>query len=253
MNWLADNWLTLVTTIVGLVATVAVSHYYAMKGKATRIIRCKVNSLNYISASVARFPGLTVRYTGYGEALENFTITDLLIWNGGTEAIRKGDVAIAEPIAIVMKEGCTILDYNLVKTNNSASRVDLSRSKEKTKLRISFDHLNISDGMHIALIHTGKGSADVVVEGSIVGGGKVERMPPVPVTVLHQLGSFAGWKWWLFVFTLLAGCIGFDVYKIGHLPQTASFITGGLAAWVVDHVMGRRRVHKDFAIRQRAL
>jgi hypothetical protein len=251
VSFLAENWLNVVgvaLAVAGLVLTWWLSRYYYRRAAVIRRTSYQAQSLRVISSTVTGIPGLTVRYSGHGEPLDNFTLARFLFWNSGTEPVRKQDVPATAPLAIVAKGTAKFLHHWTVKENNPANGWEVQRNQDKTRLRVSFEFLNPNDGVQLVILHTGTGQDDLTMEGNIVGAGA-----PTPVPVR--------WEWppeWAFytkrklliILAVIAAASAFDWWWSGRLPFVG---TMGLS-WFGSHLQmiwsaERRRkkeLHPDF-------
>jgi hypothetical protein len=251
VSWLAENWLNLVgvaLSVAGLVLTWWLSRHYYRRGAVVRRTSYQAQSLTVISSNVTGIPGLTVRYSGHGEPVDNFTVSRFLFWNAGTEPIRKQDVPATAPLAIVAKGGTKILEWGIVKQNNTANGWDIQRNQDKTRLRVSFEFLDPKDGIQLFILHTGTGQDDLTMEGNIVGAGAPAPVPfrwewPVELSLLTK-------KKLVIMLAVIAATSGVDWWMSGRIPIIGSmafgWVSGQLhAVWAAQR-RRKKEIHPDF-------
>jgi hypothetical protein len=120
-SWLAENWPALTLTSIGILAGGVIAHLYHILAKKEKRPLYAVRSLNVIKNSKAKLPHLIIHYQGYGEDLDNFSVTYLLVWNSGKETIAKKD--IAEPFKIAIKSDYKLIDAVIIATNKAANQI----------------------------------------------------------------------------------------------------------------------------------
>src|SRR5207248_1661915 len=87
-------------------------------------------SNNIVRNLTTQIPEVQIGYHGYGQPVENLTVTKLLFWNGGKEAIRKGDVTKADPLRIRVRQGCIILGVSTLYTD-PVNQFTVTRSADR--------------------------------------------------------------------------------------------------------------------------
>ena len=174
-EWLVSNWFGVLATIAGL----ASSYMFFVRGKRDRR-PCYYCSSDYIIESAHELiPGLRLHFDGHGADLFDFSISKLVIWNSGRETIRKEDVASADPLRVLIKEGRSILAAKIVYQSNSANLFKCSVNREKTVATVSFDYLDFEQVVVVEVAHTGTEDDHLTLTGTIKGapgGGKIQRI-----------------------------------------------------------------------------
>jgi hypothetical protein len=118
-----------------------------------------------------KLPKLRVHYHGYGEDLEDVTVSYLCFWNDGGGTINNLDVQKADPVAIRVPEGIRIVDAIVLKKSREAIGLGCIVSQDKTRALLTFDFLDKNDGILVCLIHTGTELTAVSLTGTIRGTG----------------------------------------------------------------------------------
>jgi len=137
------------------------------KGKKVRKPRYYIKSHNLVTDFSSKITKLKMLYDN--EQIERLTVSKIAFWNGG-ETINKVDIADTEPLRIETIGSCDIVDANVIKVVNPVNNfcVEIINKKE---VRILFDFLDRGQGGAIQIMHTGKESSDIKVDGFVKGAG----------------------------------------------------------------------------------
>lgn len=157
---------------VGLVITITaiiLAIVFYSRSKKVRKPRFYVRSHNLVTDFSSKITKLKMLYGDM--QIDRLTVSKIAFWNDGTETIDKVDIANAEPLRIEAVGSYDILDANVIKEINPVNKfhVEIINKKE---VRILFDFLDKGQGGAIQIVHTGKGSSDIKVDGFVKGGGK---------------------------------------------------------------------------------
>lgn len=167
--WLQENALTILIALIGIIATIVV---YII-GKRVKKPIYAIRSTNLIQDFTSRFEKLEIKYAD--EQIANLTATKVVFWNSGKDTINGGDIAPANPLMIKVKDGYKLLDASVLYTKEDANQFKIIPSQDGAHVLIQFDYLDKGEGGVIQLLHTGKSSDDVEVNGTIKGAGKPNR------------------------------------------------------------------------------
>jgi hypothetical protein len=155
--------------LVGIIAIILAVIFFR-RGQRTKKPTFYIRSSNLIADFSSKLAKLQILYSSKG--IESLTVSKIAFWNDGAQTIDSRDVAQADPLRIVLKEGYEILDVSVISIKNEANRFDVVQLEEGSSVKISFDYLDKHEGGVIQLIHTGKGSSDIEVLGIVKGVGK---------------------------------------------------------------------------------
>jgi len=104
------------------------------------------------------------------------TITKVIFWNRGNEPIRKDDIAVADPIKIVVGSKYEIFEAEILNdTANGANRFELVKNGNKSII-IAFDFISRGEGVAVQIVHSGLSSEDITLTGTIIGAGDPEEI-----------------------------------------------------------------------------
>jgi len=104
-------------------------------------------------------------------------ISEIAIWNGGSEVVQAQDVAAADPIRIFVPNG-VIHDARIVfeTTRSNAFHVDVHR--DGMAIDVDFDYISPNEGFKIAVLHAPPGRLEV--RGIIKGFGSPKQKAQSP-------------------------------------------------------------------------
>ncbi len=158
-------WTLLISVIIAIV--IAVVSY--RKGRKIKKPTYYVKSNNLFTDFSSKITKLKMLY---GDTpIERLTASKVAFWNDGTETINKEDIVGSEPLRIEAVGSCDIVDASIIKEIDSVNkfRVEIVNKKE---VKILFDFLDKGQGGAIQIMHTGKESSDIKVDGFVKGAGK---------------------------------------------------------------------------------
>lgn len=170
MNTDAINYIFgIIGTILGIVGIILTVRSIKKKEPVFSI-----KSINIISNYASLFDHLTVSYKG--ERVENFTVSAVLFFNRGVEALDGDDIARLNPLRII-GENCNILNSQVLAVNNPSSGFTANFDKIRGTIDIAFDYLNHNDGAVVSIIHTGISSQNIDVVGDMKEVKGLRRVP----------------------------------------------------------------------------
>lgn len=142
------------TFLILAILSIVIAIYFYIKSKkekkpvyslqTTKLIENKVSSIDKLNISFADKP------------VENLSITKLAFWNAGRETIRKNDFVQADRLRIIPVDNITIFDYK-IDFENDLNNIKIKQKKDSS-LIITFDYLDINQGVVISVFHNGNTS-----------------------------------------------------------------------------------------------
>jgi len=96
---------------------------------------------------------------------ENVYVATMVLWNKGNLSI--DTTAVRRDFFVKMKEGGTILDYDIIKQADTISNFKLK--KINNDLLIEWDYFDPGQGAEIQVIYTGNREDQPFIEGSVIG------------------------------------------------------------------------------------
>ena len=152
-----------------------------------------------------------------------------------------------------------ILDASVLFRKNDANQFSIEPCDDEMCVLVRFDYLDHNEGGVIQVLHTGKGSSDIEVCGTIKGAGKLERrkMPGLrrllyPFSSLRARSSRRMFAALIFVMPVLAAAVILLTPETQQ-PQTISLSTKVIASlviialyWAPGFYIFRRRIPKGF-------
>lgn len=153
-------------------------------------------------------PNLSVHYKGHGEDLDNISVARVIIWNAGRSPIVCGDIPTTDPLKITGKDNVRILGAEVVADNHAPAACKCEFKKQANVAFPSFEYLERNHGLAIEVFHTGVSPKDLVVTGSIIGGGGI-RYIANPRKKLLSVDTFIVGS--LLIMAVAAGLVSFKL------------------------------------------
>jgi len=112
-----------------------------------------MQSLNLIRLNKNNMPSeITAFYKGH--SLTNLNKTTIIIWNNGNDILDKTSLLDSDPIKILLKDGCNIFNYEIIRQTNKYNNLQVGRVEGKlNELLLSFEYLDPQDGVTIEILH----------------------------------------------------------------------------------------------------
>lgn len=142
---------------------VILAFYFYLKQRKVKIPLYDIKGVNVVRDIGGRFENLEMYYRK--KRIDNFTISKLAFWNAGEDTINWTDVAELDPIVIAAKEGCQILDSDIIAIVNKTN--GFAREERDNKIYIKFSYISRGQGAIFQVIHTGKKSSDIKFQGTL--------------------------------------------------------------------------------------
>lgn len=164
-NQMIYKIIPIVLTAIGTVFTI----YRALKKQEQiRPVFVKRSTLLLRHAGVNN---LKIEYKG--QETKNFTITNVVIWNAGKKTIYDADVASADTIKIIAKDGIKIFDATIVKVSIPENKFERTFNADENIIDVSFEYMDFNHGVAIQVSHDGINSNDIEVTGTFKSYGKI--------------------------------------------------------------------------------
>jgi hypothetical protein len=165
---------TVLGTLLGIVGLIATIYIYN-KTRSFKRIQYSIQSYQVVGPKGMLKEHLTIAYKKY--PVTSLTVSKVCIWNSGTEPINKDDVALKDPLRITV-DGHKLLDAELVYVSNEYFGVNDEIESPDGFLawvRVDFDYIDPRKGLVIRVVHTGTGSSDLRISGTLKGAGSISE------------------------------------------------------------------------------
>jgi hypothetical protein len=134
-------------------------------------------SRNVIGSAALDIPGLQVLVNGVSQS--SVSVTDIVVWNQGSKAIRKDDAAQSDPIEIVAPAGTKLLCAEVYATTRSACNISIGKTASSNKISFMFDFLAGGDGAILRVAYEGSQARERFrVQGTFIDAGPISYSPP---------------------------------------------------------------------------
>jgi len=157
-----------IATPIAIISVILMVVFY-LRGKRVRKPTYFIKSNNLVTGFSKKLDKLQLLYGK--TSIENLTVSKIAFWNGGAETIEASNIVEADPLRIEAGDDCDILDAYIIQENNKANKFQIELVNSKL-VKILFDYLEKREGGVIQVIHTGKESTDIKLEGLVKGAGK---------------------------------------------------------------------------------
>ncbi len=181
-SWWEDNWFTLALWVASIAASIIITHLAHLLTRKHKLPRYAIRSVALIRESKRLFPDLQLHFKGYGEDIDNFTVSRVILWNAGRDTIRKADMVDEEPLRVTVMPGIVILAANILQENNPPNGITCTVKRDKAAVDIGFKFLDHNNGAVLEVLHTGSQADDITVTGQLIGAGKPKRAKLEPLT-----------------------------------------------------------------------
>lgn len=164
------NFLFLFLAIFGI----ALSAYAYKKSKRDKRLVFKRRSSKIISKKDFSYPKLTFQYDG--NDVENLMMTEISIWNHGTEPFKAEDFVTTDCLRIECSSDTFIYDFQMEVVNEH----NKIRAEQASPMEVRFDfvYLNSYEGMKVIIFHSGTDSEDIDIKGRFIGAEAITKAPP---------------------------------------------------------------------------
>lgn len=163
----ANPYIGLGGFLIGIISLLF-SYYVARRDKKIKKLSHVLVSSNIITNNQTIFPKLLITYND--EKLDNLTVSKVKIFNPGTETILPVDIAKNDPIRFSLQSNDTVrmLDFGVVYSSDPNNNFRITQFDDFT-IEINFDFVEPEDEFVFQILHTGKDSSVIKVNGTVVG------------------------------------------------------------------------------------
>jgi len=169
---LNSPWIGFAGLLVGIVCVILAVFFY-IRGKRERLPRFDTRTNNIVSDLRARFDALQMLYAN--QQIDNLSVTRVILWNAGRQAIRASDIAPTDPVAIRVSKPYQILDARVLGETAATNRFRVFVSNDRTEVTCQFDYVDHGQGAVLQVIHTAKVDNDVRLDGTVIEAGRFNR------------------------------------------------------------------------------
>lgn len=165
MKFLQNPWISFILAIFSIISfMLEIFPKFLNKKRKSLNIEIKSNNIFTNFESIIE----NVKVTCENKNISTLTITKILMWCNGKETIYDTDITKKMPLLIKTREDVDILEAKVIFSNNQANNVNLEKL-ENNNYKINFEFLDKKNGFIIQVVHTGRYSDDIIVDGKIKG------------------------------------------------------------------------------------
>lgn len=207
-----NTWVTIAGFLVGILGLGV--GIYTMLSKPKVNPRYFIKNNNLIE-EVSGMSGLSIKYKNTD--IPNLSVASVLFWNKGKKTLDRSDIAPINPLKIVLDNEYQILDVQTTLTTDFATNFSYTQT-DKNIITLDFDFLDKDEGFVLQIVHTGKSSLDLSIEGKIKG---VESINKNTVDSGNDFNSY-------FINRLFGFFLGNVISKTKRLYVNIAFATMGI-------------------------
>jgi hypothetical protein len=146
-----------------------------------------IRTTNLVRGYSTRFPSVQVLFGG--APVENLSVSRIVLWNRGRDAIHRSDIAPGDQLRVVPEGEAKLLDVQLLQANSAANRPEVQFKSGDNAAYVAFDFLNHGHGVVFQVFHTGTRESDPRLTGTVIGAGPMKRRKVHSLTFLPFPGS----------------------------------------------------------------
>ncbi len=182
LTFLQNNpiaWAVLsVIAVVGL----PLSIYFGLKGKTKRRISFSHDKLTLVRNGKNNFEKIKLFYEE--EEIKNVAVSKFAIWNSGNTVLTCNDIVENKELTITCGENTKILEVQIIATNEETNKFVVTLHNER-KAVVTFDYIDIKEGVVIQVIHTGKDDLEITCK--IKGGKPLKCIEPQEFSTIGKI------------------------------------------------------------------
>ncbi|MXX90691.1 MAG: hypothetical protein F4213_14845 [Boseongicola sp. SB0677_bin_26] len=155
-----DIWQLLTFVATGICLYLAWIAYY--RPRKRQRLQYQTAAIQYFDEDDYALPS-DAAMTFRGESVARLAKARLIVWNGGTDALRGDDIVKHDPLRIRLASPGKILSHSIVGTPNEGNLVSADeRPGSQGEILLTYDYLNPGDGAVIQVLHDSKQRAPVL-------------------------------------------------------------------------------------------
>lgn len=140
--------------------------YFYFKSKREKRLYWSINNTNIFKDHSSMLSDLDIKYKG--EAVQNLSVSKIMVWNAGTETIDNRDISSIEPLRLVAKQDVKLLDFSMIQVNSKTSQFALAPTTA-AEINLTFEYLDSLQGAVIQVVHSGTKENDLELRGAVKG------------------------------------------------------------------------------------
>jgi hypothetical protein len=167
--------------IIALLSILLAVFFY-IKSRKVRYPTYLVRNVSLVEENIGKIKDIKISY--FGSNVKNLSVARVALWNKGKETINKKDVAQIDPLTISAANGNQLLGIEILYKKNISNNFSIDPIDDaenpgqhlQNKLRIDFDYFDKDEGIVLQVFHSGKSSSDILIDGTVKGHGKINRV-----------------------------------------------------------------------------
>jgi len=163
-EWMSNP---IVGTLIGIVisAIIAIGIYF--KSRKKKKLKWVDFRSPFIAKNILKIEGLKITYKD--QIVSDLILTRIILENSGNETIKREDIATMEPLKIIVKNPCNIMEFIDIEQTEKANNFKLELIDDNN-IKIDFEYIEPKNKVIIPILHTRCEKNNFIVGGKIIGG-----------------------------------------------------------------------------------
>lgn len=159
----------IISLLFGLIGIFLAILFFIKGKKQTKPFFAK-RSFNLISEKIKNIGNFNISFNN--QEINNLTVTKVAIWNAGNQTLNHSDFAQNDLLKIKAEEGIEFYDSKIVYESDETCMMSIDANRNE--IMVLFDYFDRNQGGIIQITHSGKGSKDINILGTVKGTGKIQ-------------------------------------------------------------------------------
>jgi hypothetical protein len=165
-NFVCQNpWFTIFSFIVTLLSLILTVVFY-IKSKKIKLPLYRTRNINLVNDGINKIKLVDILHDG--AKIDNLSVSRIVIWNAGKDAIRSDDIVDLDKLRIEIDEKYEILEYEILYQEKPANNFKLT-PKDRSILEIDFNYFDHEEGVIVQICHTATTDDSLKVKGAFIG------------------------------------------------------------------------------------
>jgi hypothetical protein len=149
-----DQWLA-IAGLAGTVIGILLAVYFYLRSKRKVRLSYHVEQTELLGGSKSALPE-EVSISYQNTPIRNLRKMNIIIWNSGTEPIRRSDIVGNAPIKLALPEGSRLLKPSLLKVSSDHNGVSIVHASDiDSSVAMEFLYLEPKQGFNVEILYSG--------------------------------------------------------------------------------------------------
>lgn len=173
-GWLnKTTWLNLIFFVLAILG-VLLSYVFYRRSKKDIQPCYQFASVSLLASGANSVKDLKILHKGI--PIDRLSVATVSFWNTGAAVLEASDVAPADPLRIILREGTRVLQASVATQSAPSNNVRISVDAGVPRVRIEFDYLARNEGFAIEIFHDAVEADFAILIGTIKGVKEIRRV-----------------------------------------------------------------------------